>query len=97
MSKWNAKEGQKIPKDVRIITVEYEVDLTFEIPDWFGDKKRSPEDIIDWSTFVKDGEWYVCFILPDGEYHIPAADVLDRVKEVLFFDKDSNGVPAKEE
>ena len=97
MSKWNAKEGQKIPKDVRIITVEYEVDLTFEIPDWFGDKRHGPEDIIDWSTFVKDGEWYVCFILPDGEYHIPAFEVLDRVKEALFFDKNGSGVPAKEE
>ena len=96
MSKWNAKEGQKIPKDVHEITLCSEGDVTFNIPKWV-----SREDIRDWyivPTSVIGGKvmWTLTLEMKDGERRHLSSEASPRMN-ILFFDEGGSGVPAKEE
>ena len=98
MSKWNAKEGQKIPKDVHEITFYSEGDITFNLPKWV-----SREDIRNWylvptSISVGEVEWTLTLEMKDGKRHnVPSADYPNKRRKIKFYAKNGSAVPAKEE
>ena len=99
MSKWDAKEGQKMPKDVHEITFYFGGDVTFHMPKWV-----SREDIRNWylePTGISMGqvEWTLTLEMKDGERHkvSPAEYPCVGTSSIHFYAENGSGVPAKEE
>jgi len=96
MSKWDAREGQKMPKDVREITLCFEGDVTFKLPKWV-----SKEDIRNWyiaPTSVVMGKvvWGLTLEMMDGKQRYTPSEASPHTN-ILFYDENGSGVPAREE
>jgi len=94
MDKWEAKEGQKIPKDVHEITFYFDGDVTFHLP-WV-----SREDIVNWyliptSISVGEVKWTLMLEMKDGKRHqLSPAESPQMGTSIHFYTESGSGVPA---
>ena len=100
MDKWEAYEGQKIPKDVHEVTFYFDGRdyVSFILPEGVG-----KEDIRNWylePTGISMGEveWTMTLEMKDGKRHnvSPAEDTCLSTS-IHFYAENGSGVPAKEE